>query len=30
MAGDISAGKLRLQQAVAINPRYNTFHVHRG
>ena len=29
-AGDISAGKLRLQETVAINPRYNTFHVHRG
>jgi len=29
-AGDIPAGKLRLQETVAINPRYNTFHVHRG
>jgi len=29
-AGDISAGKRRLQETVAINPRYNTFHVHRG
>jgi tetratricopeptide (TPR) repeat protein len=29
-AGDISTGKLRLQETVAINPRYNTFHVHRG
>jgi tetratricopeptide (TPR) repeat protein len=29
-AGDIAAGKARLQETVAINPRYNTFHVHRG
>jgi tetratricopeptide (TPR) repeat protein len=29
-AGDMLAGKLRLQETVAVNPRYNTFHVHRG
>jgi tetratricopeptide (TPR) repeat protein len=29
-AGDIRAGKIRLQEAVAINRFYHTFHVHRG
>ena len=29
-AGDIGAGKLRLQEAVALNRRYLSFHVHRG
>jgi tetratricopeptide (TPR) repeat protein len=27
--GDLSAGRLKLQEAFAVNPRYNTFHVHR-
>ena len=29
-AGEIPAGKLRLQETVLVNPRYHTFHVHRG
>ncbi len=29
-AGDILAGRLRLQETVLVNPRYHTFHVHRG
>ncbi len=28
-AGDITGGGALLQQALAANPRYNTFHVHR-
>ena len=28
-SGDLAGGKLALEQTVAINPRYNTFHVHR-
>ena len=28
-AGDIAGGGVLLQQALAANPRYNTFHVHR-
>ena len=28
-AGDITGGSAALQQALAANPRYNTFHVHR-
>jgi tetratricopeptide (TPR) repeat protein len=28
-AGDLPGGKAALQDAVAANPRYNTFHVHR-
>jgi hypothetical protein len=27
--GDLKAGKDFLRQTVAVNPRYNTFHVHR-
>jgi tetratricopeptide (TPR) repeat protein len=27
--GDLAGGKKALQEAVAINPRYNTFHAHR-
>jgi len=27
--GDFAGGRTALQEAVAINPRYNTFHVHR-
>lgn len=29
-SGDLPAGRARLQEALAVNPRYNTFHVHRG
>jgi Flp pilus assembly protein TadD len=29
-AGGLSNGRLKLQKALAVNPRYNTFHVHRG
>jgi len=29
-AGDISGGVVKLQEAVGANPRYNSFHVHRG
>lgn len=29
-AGDVTKGTARLQEALAANPRYNTFHVHRG
>ena len=28
-AGDIAGGKAALQQAAAVNPKFNTFHVHR-
>jgi tetratricopeptide (TPR) repeat protein len=28
-AGDLAGGKLALQETMAIDPRYNTFHVHR-
>jgi tetratricopeptide (TPR) repeat protein len=28
-AGDLAGGKLALQETMAVNPRYNTFHVHR-
>lgn len=28
-AGDFTAGKAAFQQAAAVNPRFNTFHVHR-
>ncbi len=28
-AGDLAGGKEALRQAVAVNPRYNTFHAHR-
>jgi tetratricopeptide (TPR) repeat protein len=29
-AGNIPSGTARLQEALAVNPRYNSFHVHRG
>lgn len=29
-AGDITGGTARLREALAMNPRYNSFHVHRG
>jgi tetratricopeptide (TPR) repeat protein len=29
-AGDVAGGKARLQQTLGMNPRYNSFHVHRG
>ena len=29
-AGNIASGTARLQEALAVNPRYNSFHVHRG
>ena len=29
-AGDIAGGKARLRESLAVNPRYNSFHVHRG
>ena len=29
-AGDIPVGKAKLQEALSADPRYNTFHVHRG
>jgi len=29
-AGNIPTGTARLQEALAANPRYNSFHVHRG
>jgi tetratricopeptide (TPR) repeat protein len=29
-AGDIAGGKARLRETLAVNPRYNSFHVHRG
>ena len=29
-AGDITGGTARLQETLAMNPRYNSFHVHRG
>jgi tetratricopeptide (TPR) repeat protein len=29
-AGNIPSGAARLQEALAVNPRYNSFHVHRG
>ncbi|MEY2558633.1 MAG: hypothetical protein QOE34_2058 [Verrucomicrobiota bacterium] len=29
-AGDITGGAAKLQEALVANPRYNTFHVHRG
>jgi tetratricopeptide (TPR) repeat protein len=29
-AGDIAGGKAKLQETLAVNPRYNSFHVHRG
>ena len=28
-SGDIAGGKAAMQQAAAVNPRFNTFHVHR-
>jgi tetratricopeptide (TPR) repeat protein len=29
-AGNVPSGTARLQEALAVNPRYNSFHVHRG
>ena len=29
-AGDIAGGKASLRETLAVNPRYNSFHVHRG
>ena len=29
-AGDIAGGKAMLRETLAVNPRYNSFHVHRG
>ena len=29
-AGNIPAGRERLQEALTVNPRYNSFHAHRG
>jgi tetratricopeptide (TPR) repeat protein len=29
-AGNIPSGTARLQEALSVNPRYNSFHVHRG
>jgi hypothetical protein len=28
-SGDLKAGRELLQETVAVNPRYNSFHVHR-
>ena len=28
-SGDVAGGKMALQQATAVNPKFNTFHVHR-